>query len=307
MLTDKNILLIYGPTAVGKTELSLRLAEERRTEIVSVDSMQVYRGLDIGSAKPTLEERTRVPHYLIDVADPSEDFSVGSFCDLAGPILRRAVEEDRPLILCGGTGLYVKSLIDGLAEVPPPNPAFRTEMEAEANRLGLDLLHQHLAEIDPPAAFRIHPHDRKRIIRALEIHHATGVTKTEFEASQFRPPWRDRVKWIGLRREWEDLDWRIHNRVDRMFEAGFLDEVRGLLVQGCTVNHTAMKGLGYREVIAHLGGEETLDRTVELIKRNTRRFARRQMGWFRNDPRMVWVDACATSAMDLWGMGSAHE
>lgn len=307
MLPDKNILLIYGPTAVGKTELSLRLAQEFGAEIVSVDSMQVYRGLDIGSAKPTLEERTRVPHHLIDVADPTEDFSVGSFCDLAGPILRRAVEEDRPLILCGGTGLYVKSLVDGLAEVPPPNPEFRIAMEAEAERLGLDLLHRRLAEIDPFAASRIHPHDRKRIIRALEIHHSTGMTKTEFEHSQVNPPWRDRVKWIGLRRGWEDLDRRIHDRVDRMFEAGFLDEVRGLLERGCTADHTAMKGLGYREVIAHLKGDETLGRAIELIKRNTRRFARRQIGWFRNDPRMVWLDASEAYGMDVLGKGSAHE
>lgn len=301
MPRDKNILLIYGPTAVGKTDLSLRLAEEIGAEIVSMDSMQVYRGLDIGSAKPTREERARVSHHLIDVAEPTEDFSVGSFCDLAAPILRRAVEEDRPLILCGGTGLYVKSLIDGLAEVPPPNPEFRIAMEAEAGRLGLDLLHRRLSEIDPTAASRIHPHDRKRIIRALEIHHATGMTKTEFEESQIHPPWRDRVKWIGLRRDWEDLDRRIHDRVDRMFEAGLLDEVRGLLDRGCTPDHTAMKGLGYREVIAHLRGDETLERTIELIKRNTRRFARRQMGWFRNDPRMNWMEADGSSEVDLWG------
>ncbi|MCB9768521.1 MAG: tRNA (adenosine(37)-N6)-dimethylallyltransferase MiaA [Candidatus Omnitrophica bacterium] len=290
-MTQKSfLLLLYGPTAVGKSDLALEIAEKTGAEILSADSMQVYRGLDIGSAKPSLEERERVRHHLIDVADPTEDFSVGNFCDKAWPIVDRADRERKPLIICGGTGLYVKSLIDGLAEVPPPDPAFRAEMEKEAEAIGSVTLHKRLAGLDPISASRIHPHDLKRIIRALEIHHATGVTKTEFESRQQAPVWKDRVQWIGLKRDWEDLDERINGRVNRMFEEGLVKEVQGLLARGCTPNHAAMKGLGYRETIDYLQGIETLDRTIEIIQRNTRRFARRQIGWFRNDERMRWVE-----------------
>ncbi len=285
------ILLLYGPTAVGKSEIALEIATRTGAEILSADSMQVYRGLDIGSAKPSQEELESVPHHLIDVADPTEDFSVGNYCELAWPIVDRAVKDESPLIICGGTGLYVKSLIDGLAEVPPPDPIFRKEMEEEAEGLGLERLHSRLAQLDPTSASRIHPNDRKRVIRALEIHHSSGVTKSEFESQQTRPRWREKVRWVGITRGWDELDVRINLRVDRMFEQGLVQEVQGLLNQGCTSHHTAMKGLGNRETIAYLEGQESLDRTLEIIQRNTRRFARRQMGWFRNEERIHWMDA----------------
>ena len=283
------IITITGPTASGKSALALDLAERLQTEILSADSMQVYRGMDIGTAKPTAEEQCRVPHHAIDVASPYLPFSVADYCEVAFPVLDRFFRENHPIVVCGGTGLYLKALFEGLAEAPPPDFDFRAEMEARADAEGTPELHTVLSGIDREAASKIHPNDRKRIIRALEIHHLTGLTKTAFEAQQEAPPWRDRIGWYGLIWHWKELDKRINQRVDWMFEQGLVREVKDLL-QGGAFSHTALQGLGYKEVVQHLDGERGLEETIELIKQKTRRFARRQMTWFRPNREIRWIE-----------------
>ncbi len=283
------IYTITGPTASGKSALALEVAESLQTEILSADSMQVYRGMDIGTAKPTLDEQCRVPHHAIDVASPYLPFSVADYCAVAAPVLNRFYEENRPLVVCGGTGLYLKALFEGLAEAPPPDFDFRERMELRAMEEGISSLHEELLRVDPEAASKIHPNDCKRIIRALEIHHLTGLTKTAFEAQQEAPPWRNRIAWFGLTWPWKELDRRINQRVDWMFEQGLIKEVENLLIGGA-FSHTALQGLGYKEVVQHLDGERGLEETIELIKQKTRRFARRQMTWFRPNREIRWIE-----------------
>jgi tRNA dimethylallyltransferase len=289
-LKSFRILALAGPTASGKTALALLLAESLETEILSADSMQVYRGMDIGSAKPDLEEQRRARHHCIDVADPRNPFSVADYRRLATAVLERFQLQGRPIVVCGGTGLYLKALFEGLAEAPPPDFGFRAEMEGVAQREGVESLHTRLARADPGSAAKVHPHDRKRIIRALEIHHATGMTRTDFENQQPPPIWKQYVIWRGIRRPWADLDRRIDTRVDAMFRRGLVAEVQALVAQGCTLGHTAMQGLGYKEVLNHIEGNMGLDETIELVKQRTRRFARRQMTWFRSNPAIRWMD-----------------
>ncbi|MCG3196496.1 MAG: tRNA (adenosine(37)-N6)-dimethylallyltransferase MiaA [Candidatus Omnitrophica bacterium] len=283
------LIALVGPTASGKTSFALSLAERLQAEILSVDSMQVYTGMDIGTAKPTPTERSRIPHHGIDVADPREFFSVADYLAISRPILEEFFSKERPLILCGGTGLYFKALVEGLAEAPPPDLEFRAELEARADQEGTGPLHAMLTRLDPSSAAKIHPHDRKRIIRALEIHHATGLSKTDFESRQESPPWKESVLWFGLRRAWGDLDRRIDLRVEDMFAKGLLDEVRDLIASGCGCRHTAMQALGYKEVLDHLEGRSSLDEAEALIKQRTRRFARRQMSWFRPNRSIKWL------------------
>lgn len=289
MAPSPALIALVGPTAVGKTSFALSLGERLHAEILSVDSMQVYVGMDIGTAKPTPDERARVPHHGLDVADPRDLFSVADYLSIARPIIEEFFTKNRPLILCGGTGLYFKALIEGLAEAPPPDPDLRAELEAEADEGGTGPLHARLARLDSTAARKIHPHDRKRIIRALEIHHATGLSKTEFETRQAAPPWRDCVLWFGLKRAWEDLDQRIDLRVEDMFSMPLLEEVEGLIASGCGRRHTAMQALGYKEILDHLEGNCSLKEAKGVIKQRTRRFARRQMSWFRPNRLIKWL------------------
>jgi tRNA dimethylallyltransferase len=295
-------LALVGPTAVGKTELALDLADRLRTDILSVDSMQVYRGMNIGTAKPSLEERRGIPHHLIDVADPRDLFSVSDYLDLAVPILQRHWEEKKPLVLCGGTGLYFKALSEGLAESPPPDREFRRSMEQQADIEGTGGLYDRLSALDSASATRIHPNDRKRIIRALEIHHQTGLTKSEYEARQTPPVWSQAFRWLGLRRNWEDLDTRIDRRVEAMLDQGLEREVRSLLEQGLTSKNTAMQALGYKEMVDYLQGKAILEESVQLIQQRTRRFARRQMSWFRPMIEIEWWDLPSPSSPDLVGV-----
>ena len=288
--THSRLIAIVGPTASGKSEIALALAERLGASILSADSMQVYRGMDIGTAKPTRAERARVPHYLIDVADPRDPFSVSDFREKAVAVVEDHAERSVPLIVCGGTGLYFKALFEGLAQGPPPNESYRAEMESIATEKGSAFLHGKLAQVDPLSAETIHPNDRKRIIRALEIHRGTGATKKELEEVQERPPFRDRVEWFGLLPPWAKLDERIEARVERMFEAGLVEEVKGLTERGCSLEHTSMQALGYKETLAYLSGRSGLEETKETIKQRTRRFARRQMTWFRTLSEVAWRD-----------------
>ncbi len=285
------ILALVGPTASGKTQISLDLAENLNTSIISVDSMQVYRGMDIGTAKPSPEERRGIPHYGLDLSDPTQPFSVADYCASIYPVLAEHYERGQPVIASGGTGLYFKGLFEGLADAPPPDFEFRARMEAFANSEGTVDLFSQLAAIDAEAALKIHPNDRKRIIRALEIHHVSGMNKTSFEGMQRPPAWAGRVAWFGLRRDFGELDERIDARVDEMLAQGLVDEVKGLLGQGCTRAHTSMQALGYKEIADHLEGQFPLDQAVEKIRQRTHRYARRQMTWFRPNPLIQWLDA----------------
>lgn len=286
-----SITAIVGPTALGKTSVAVCLAHMLGGEIVSADSVAVYRGLDIGAAKPTAEERAQVRFHVVDVADPDEPFTVAHFKELALKALREIAERGAVPLVVGGTGLYVRVLLDdyGLVQTPA-DPRVRAELAAEADRLGAGALHQRLCVLDPVAAARIHPNDRVRIIRALEVVNVSGVPISELQARDAagRRPLPSRRIGFTANREW--LYRRINNRVDAMVAAGLREEVTGLLEKGYPPNLRSLMTLGYKEMVAHVLGHASLDETVDLIKRNTRKFAKRQLTWFRADRTIQWMD-----------------
>lgn len=280
-------LAIVGPTAVGKSALALALARRDPTiELVSVDAMQVYRGMDVGTAKPSAAEQADVPHHLIDVADPSEDFSVARFQGAARGALAAIEARGHRGVLVGGAGLYVRALVDDLT-LPGRYPEARDEAEAEPDTLAL---HHRLAELDPVAAARMEPTNRRRLVRALEVTLGSGRPFSSFGPGlDAYPP--SPIAQIGLRPPLERLDQRIDERLDAMVAAGFLDEVRHLVARPAGLSRTARQALGYRELLAHLAGRCSLDEAVDEAKLRTRRFARRQLRWFRRDPRISWHEA----------------
>ncbi|MCX8090034.1 MAG: tRNA (adenosine(37)-N6)-dimethylallyltransferase MiaA [Verrucomicrobiae bacterium] len=277
------LVLLGGPTASGKSEVAVALAELLDGEIVSVDSMQVYRGLDIGTAKPPAGVRARVPHHLMDVVDLSEPFDAARFVVLA----RRAVAEihgrGRVAILCGGTGLYFRAFLAGLGEAPPPDPELRAELEATP----LEELLRELQARDPATYERIDRRNPRRVVRAVEVIRLTGKPFSVQRADWREPP-PEPVH--VLRRAPEDLRRRIDARVDQMFAAGLVEETQRLLARGLEQNRTAMQALGYRQVVEHLRGHRSLPETIELVKRRTWQFARRQLTWFRRQPNVEWLD-----------------
>jgi len=290
--------LITGPTGSGKSEVALRLAELLNGEIVSFDSMQIYRGMDIGTAKPTLEEREQVRHHLIDIVDPWEDYSLGRFVEDAhaavGDITRRG---KRPLLV-GGTGLYIKGYIKGVFEGPSADWELRKELRKRAGREGTIGLHEELAEKDPEAAARIHPNDLRRIVRALEVYYKSGrpISSLQQQFDADKPS--GAVFGVIIRRAKEDLERRISERVDRMLQEGLIDEVRRLLAHPKGLGRAARQALGYKEVIEHLEGKLPLPDTRWTIKRNTRRFAKRQMTWFRSFTEFTWLDVAEDEPPD---------
>ncbi|SFS60381.1 tRNA (adenosine(37)-N6)-dimethylallyltransferase MiaA [Marininema halotolerans] len=291
-LASKNVggdlLVIVGPTSVGKTALSLELAHEFAGEIISGDSMQVYRYMDIGTAKATPEERAQVPHHLIDLKDPDEAFSVDEFQRLARQTITQVQGKDHLPMIVGGTGLYIQSVTHGyqLPDVKE-DPVFRAEMNQWADEKGHEALHQLLARKDEQAAARLHPNDRRRVIRALEIIKESGKTLAEV---QQRGPSPYRMIWIGLTMPRERLYDRINQRVEQMMEEGLLEEVMRLREMGYTREHTSMQALGYKELMLYLEGECRLEKAVDLIQQGTRKYAKRQLSWFRRLPEIHWVD-----------------
>ncbi|HOQ28089.1 MAG TPA: tRNA (adenosine(37)-N6)-dimethylallyltransferase MiaA [Armatimonadota bacterium] len=285
------IAVITGPTAVGKTEIGVLVAEALGTEIVNADSMQVYREMHAGTAKPTAEERARVPHHLVDVASVRDVFTVADFKELAIPILHRLIAVGKIPLVVGGTRLYIKALTSGFFEGPPRDPEFRARMEALAAEHGRPYLHAMLAEIDPDKAAKLSPHDLKRIVRALEVHHVTGqrISELQAQSQEAQPPFRAIL--IGLVRDREELYRRIDERVDRMVEAGLLEEVRALHEAGLDERLTAIQAHGYKELIGYLRGEYDFAEAVRITKRNTRHYARRQLSWMRSEPGMHLLDA----------------
>ncbi len=285
---ERRLLAIVGPTATGKTEVGILVAEELGGEIVSADSIQVYRGMNVGTAKPTAEQRARIPHHLIDIIEPDESFSVAEHRDRADAALADIWERGRQPILVGGSGLYVRAVIEEMDfSHVPPDRELRKLLTEEAKTKGLASLYERLTKIDPPAAARIHPNDEKRIIRALEVVQRGGSPGRPVDQPR---PTRYNTRQFGLTLAREELYRRIEARVDAMLAAGLMDEVRGLLERGYGPDLVSMKGLGYAQIAPYVRGEVSLDEAVARLKRDTRRFAKRQLTWFRADARIRWID-----------------
>ena len=291
-MTDiPNLLAIVGPTATGKTETGVLVARALGGEVVSADSMYCYRGMDIGTAKPTGEERQGVPHHLIDILDPDEPFSVADYKARAEAVIDDVLARGRVPILVGGSGLYVRAVVTGSSfTFAPPDRALRAQLTEEAERDGVEVLHARLATVDAEAATRIMPRDLKRIIRALEVYQTTGEPISHLQALARQRSPRYNTCQSGLTLPREELYRRIEVRIDRMLEAGLVEEVKRLLDQGYSEDLVAMKGLGYAQLARFLRGTCTQDEAVLQLRRDTRRFAKRQLTWFRADPRIQWLD-----------------
>ena len=293
-----SLLVIVGPTAVGKTSLSLHLAQALDGEVVSADSRLFYRGMDIGTAKPTAEEQSRAPHHLIDIADPDETVGLAEFCEQAYGAIDDIHARDRLPLLVGGTGQYVRAVVEGW-RIPrvPPDYDLRAELEAQAERAGPDTLHARLARLDPVAARRIHPHNVRRVVRALEV---CMVTERPISEQQGKRPPPHRILQIGLTMERETLYARADRRVEAMMVAGLEDEVRRLVEAGYGWELPAMSGLGYVQFRHYFEGQATLEEVVVEIKHATHRFIRRQYNWFRpSDPAIRWFDVTETTAGEV--------
>jgi tRNA dimethylallyltransferase len=279
-------VFIAGPTAVGKSEIALLLAEKIGGEIISADSMQVYRGLDIGTAKPSPAERARVPHHLIDICDLTENFDAAQFIRLAQKAVEEIQSRNKIPIFCGGTGLYFKAFLSGLGEAPATNPEVRAELEAAP----FESLLRELRERDPAAYEKIDKQNPRRVIRAVEVIRLTGK-----KFSEQRAEWKSKVQspksknFFAFSRQSEDLHARINFRVDEMFRRGLVAETEQLLKRGLEQNKTAMQAIGYRQVAEHLRGERNLAETIELVKSRTRQFAKRQLTWFRRQLDPEWI------------------
>lgn len=284
------IICIAGPTASGKTALAVALAKELDAEVVSCDSMQVYRRMTIGTAKPTIPEMQGIPHHMIDVAEPDEDFSVSRYCSMAGPIIDDILSRKKTAIICGGTGLYMDSLIRGNDFAPFPSTGIREQLEARADSEGIHALMSQLQAIDPDAASRLHLSDRKRIIRALEVYLETGETITEHNRkTQLIPP-KYNPLWLGLDyANRKDLYDRIDLRVSIMLKEGLITEIQDLLSSGISAKYTAMQAIGYKEFVDALDGKMTIAQAADLVRQSSRRYAKRQLTWFRRNPNMHWL------------------
>lgn len=285
------LLVIVGPTAVGKTDLAVAVAHRIGGEILSADAMQVYRGLDVGTDKPSPERRRGVPHHLIDVADPRETFSAARYRELARRALAEVLARGRVPIVCGGTGLYVRAFVDDLLPAPGGyDPALRARLEEQARREGAPAMHRRLAEVDPEAAARIHPHNVRRVVRALEAYEATGRPMSELQRAARLNARPLPAVWVGLMRPREELYARIDRRVDDQIRRGLVEETRRLLAAGVEPGCTAMQALGYKEMADYLAGRVSFAAAVRRLKQATRHYARRQIIWFRPDPRIRWFD-----------------
>ena len=290
-------VLVAGPTAVGKSEIALRLAEQLGGEIISVDSMQVYRGLDIGTAKPSPADRVRVPHHLIDICALTESFDAAQFARLAHRAVAEIQSRGRVPVFCGGTGLYFKAFLEGLGETPPADATLRAELEATP----LEKLLAELRERDPAVCERIDKQNPRRVIRAVEVIRLTGkpfsAQRADWNSCHVSPA---PCHFFCFSRTPAELHVRINARVDAMFARGLVDETRELLNHGLAENKTAMQAIGYRQVVEHLRGERSLPETIELVKIRTRQFAKRQLTWFRAQKGAQWIELKPDDATGKW-------
>ncbi len=296
----ENALVLTGPTGSGKTELGIALAEKLGAEIISMDSMALYRGMDIGTAKPTPEQRHRVPHHLVDVLDPWEAASVAWWFEQAAGCYRDILGRGRRVLFVGGTPLYLQVLLHGLFDGPPADEALRQQLTAESERLGPFALHERLARVDATTAARLHPHDVRRVIRALEVWQLTGrpisAWQTQWDTSTVQDAPVPRVLWLDIPRA--ELYARINARVERMFADGLVEEARSLRAHAGGISRQAAQALGYKEVFAYLDGQATLAETIVRVQTRSRNFAKRQMTWFRHLPECRPASPELTG--DLW-------
>ncbi|UCD87325.1 MAG: tRNA (adenosine(37)-N6)-dimethylallyltransferase MiaA [Desulfobacterales bacterium] len=284
------LIIISGPTGVGKTDVAVALAEPLGAEIISADAVQVYRHMDIGTAKPSQEQQARVRHHLIDVVDPDEPFNAALYKTMADAVIKNLYQKGRPIFVAGGTGLYIKALTRGLFPSEEQDSDVRKGLRQEAETLGLERLYERLQQVDPVAAGRIHPNDTYRIIRAIEVYKVTGQPISQHQRVHGFGDVRYRMLRIGLTLDRNILYDYINRRVDHMLASGLLEEVRWLLGQGYPSTLKPMRSIGYRHMGDYLEGRVTWDETVRLFKRDTRRYAKRQYTWFKADPEIHWFE-----------------
>ena len=285
-----NIICVAGPTASGKTAFAVELAKLTKGEVVSCDSMQIYKYMDIGTAKPTKEEMEGIPHHMLDVAEPWEDFSVSRYCEMAAPIVDDILARGKTAIIAGGTGLYMDALIRGNSFAPFPSTGRREELEALAEEKGIEAVLSQLRRVDPESAERLHPSDRKRIIRAMEVYLETGETITTHNLKTQAIPPKYNPLWFGLDDvERKSLYDRIDARVDKMLDAGLIREIQSLLDRGIPEKCTAMQAIGYKEFLEALAGNCTIEAAADQVRQSSRRYAKRQLTWFRRNPAIHWL------------------
>lgn len=290
-MEQKNLILIVGPTGCGKTALSVALAKELETEIISCDSMQIYKYMNVGTAKVTDEEKEGIPHYMLDIKSPLEIYSVSDFCNDAKVYAQKIFGKNKPAIMVGGTGLYVDSFVKDIDFTETgSSEEIRAELEAYASSAGNEALHSELMKVDPESGEAIHPNNVKRVIRALEYYRLTGETISEHNRRTKEKPSPYNYVYIGLTRNRDELYERIDRRVDRMMEEGLPLEVWTLWKMGCNEDHTSMQALGYKEILWYLKGKCTLSEAVRILKRDSRHYAKRQLTWFGRNPEINWID-----------------
>jgi tRNA dimethylallyltransferase len=289
-IVKPKIIIICGPTALGKTSTAINLSRTFNGEIVGADSMQIYKYMDIGTAKPTADEQSRVSHHMIDLIDPDGHFDARQFAEMAGEKIMTLCARNITPFVVGGTGLYIKALVNGLFTAGRTDIRVRERLQEQARIYGSDFLHQRLSRHDSDTAARIHPNDSYRIVRALEIYALTGTTITEFQREHGFKDNRFRALKIGLNINREVLYERINHRVDEMIEAGFLNEVKGLLNMGYSDHLKSMQSIGYRHLVDFIKGRCSWDETMRTLKRDTRRYAKRQLTWFKADPEIIWKE-----------------
>lgn len=285
----KPVVVIVGPTAVGKSRIAIEVAKAFETEVLTADSRQVYRGMDVGTDKPASEDRQAVPHRLIDLVDPGESFNAGLYRRQAIDEIERLYRDCRLPLVVGGTGLYVRALLKGLCDAPQADPIVRKALRQEAEDQGYDRLYARLVDVDPVAAARLHPRDESKVIRALEVYQLSGRRMSEFQQEHGFAERPFAALMIGLNRDRDMLCRRIEGRIDWQLAHGLIEETKRLLAQGYQRDSAAMKGLGYRQVAEHLTGEYDAAEMVRRFKRDTRRFSKRQMTWFRKEPGIQWL------------------
>jgi tRNA dimethylallyltransferase len=285
----KPVVVIVGPTAVGKSRIAVEVAKAFETEVLTADSRQVYRGMDVGTDKPASEERQAVPHRLIDLVDPGESFNAGLYRRQAIDEIERLYRDCRLPLVVGGTGLYVRTLLKGLCDAPQADPVVREALRQEAGGQGSDRLYARLVDVDPVIAARLHPRDESKVIRALEVYQLSGRRMSEFQQEHGFAERPFAALIIGLNRDRDVLYRRIEGRIDWQLAHGLIEETKRLLAQGYQRDSAAMKGLGYRQVAEHLAGEYDAAEMVRRFKRDTRHFSKRQMTWFRKEPGIQWL------------------
>lgn len=295
----ENLIVIVGPTAVGKTAVSIDLAKKINGEIISADSMQIYKYMDIGTAKVSKEEMENIPHYMLDIVYPDEDFTVAEYKEKAEYYIHKINMSGKIPIIVGGSGLYLNSIVYELKFTRvETNEEFRKKYNQIADTYGNQYIYDELCKVDPLSAQRINPNDRKRIIRALEIFHETGKPMSYYNKDFRKEVDKYNLAMFGLTMDRRKLYPRINKRVDEMIEKGLIEEVQKLLDMGYTKDLVSMQGIGYKEIIPYLEGKIELDKAIEILKRNTRRFAKRQLTWFRRDNRIEWIDVSQFDSID---------